>query len=197
MRKLLLISSLCCLFLASCATAPTPSTQAQRQSFTSVSVSNPVFAPQVGQRFAWYSPAVTWATTGPVSMNAAIEQSATQTIERELVARGYVMSQNPEDADYIIGMVITTGDHNDADTFTRYFNLSANLGNKDATQTARALIGVFDQKYWGMNPPPSNALIWKADLETQLLEDSTPTDVRLARVKTLTSQLMSSLPKGQ
>ncbi len=194
MKKLLTVVSLCCLFLASCNMLSTQNLQAQRQPFTSVSVSSPTFTPKIGQRFAWYTPAVTWATANPIATNTAIEQSIIQTIEQELVARGYTMTVAPEEADFIIGMVITTDDYKGSKAFTQYFNLSAASTHK---KTARALVGIFEQKYWGMTPPPSDALIWKADLETRILDDATPQNIKLDRAKALTARLMSGLPKGR
>ena len=194
MTRLLAVVLFSSLFLVSCNMPSTHSLHAERQPFRSVSVSNPLFAPTVGQRFAWYTPAVTWATTDPIAANSAIEQSIIQTIEKELTARGYTMSTAPEEADFIIGMVITTDDYKGSQAFTQYFNLSATSTHK---KTARALVGIFEQKYWGAAPPPSDALIWKADLETRILDDATPKNIKIDRAKILTARLMSGLPHGK
>ncbi|BCD97286.1 DUF4136 domain-containing protein [Marinagarivorans cellulosilyticus] len=183
--------------LAACVQTPQPAPETKRKSFTSVSTSAADFAPKAGQRFAWYTPGVTWATTGPTELNAELEAVIKSTVRAELVNRGYVVTQDTAAADFIIGLVLTTNDYNHADDFAQYFNLNANMRSEGSEPIVKALMGVVDGRFAGITPPPPQALVWKADLETEILEAGTEKAIRLARAKVLTSRLLDSLPKGE
>ncbi|HEY7772354.1 MAG TPA: DUF4136 domain-containing protein [Marinagarivorans sp.] len=189
-------------FLALCLSAcvQTPQTlppEPTRKSFTSISTQNTNFVPKAGQSFAWYSPPITWATTGPTYLNDDIEAAITTTVEQELANRGYVITQDSTAADFIIGMVLSTDDYNHANDFAQYFNLNANINSDGSAPVVNAHIGVVDGRFANVNPPPSQALVWKADLETEILAPDTDKAIRIARAKTLTKRLLSSLPSGK
>ncbi len=185
------------LIVAACAQSPQSTPEPKGKSFTSVSTSSAEFSPKIGQRFAWYTPAITWATTGPIDLNTEMEVAITSTIEQELISRGYVVTQNSSAADFIIGLVITTNDFNKANDFAQYFNLNANMHSEGSEPIVKALIGVVDGRFAGIMPPPPQALVWKADLETEIFERGTDKAVRLARAKSLTTRLLDSLPSGK
>ena len=185
------------LLVTACAQSPQSTPEPKGRSFTSVSTSSAEFTPKIGQRFAWYTPAITWATTGPTDLNADMEAAIQSRAEQELINRGYVVTQDSSAADFIIGLVITTHDYNQANDFARYFNLSANMHSESSEPIVKAYIGVVDGRFADIIPPPPQALVWKADLETEILEGGTDKAVRLARARTLTSRLLDSLPIGK
>lgn len=186
------------LFLSACVQTPqTLPPEPTRKSFTSISTQSADFAPKTGQSFAWYSPPITWATTGPTYLNDEIEAAIKATVEQELAIRGYVVTQDSSSADFIIGVVLATNDYNHADDFAQYFNLNANINSDGEEPVVNAHIGVVDGTFAGINPPPPQALIWKADLETEILAPDTDKAIRIARAETLTKRLLSSLPSGR
>lgn len=187
----------CLLIISACTQTTEVPTNQTRKTFTSISTGAADFAPKVGQSFAWYTPPITWATTGPTDLNNDIEAAIIETIEHELISRGFTISKDSKNSDYIIGMVLTTDDYNKAENFAQYFNLYANLSTEGSEQVVKALIGVVDSKFAGITPPPVQALLWKADLETEILELGTEPAVRIARAKNLTVRLLDSLPKGK
>ena len=193
------LASLCAgLLFASCAsnTPPEPAQPSARISYTSVSTTDASFAPMTGAKFAWYSPVITWAASGPTENYGAIENIARSTIEKALVARGFIVTHSQLDADYVIGMVIASSDMQEATEFAQYFGLSSGLSTTDGT-TAQAMIGVIPQSSTAITPPSPNALLWKANLGTQILGEGYSREIRLARAKVLFEQLISSMPAGK
>ena len=163
--------------------------------YSAVSVSNPLFTPSPGQTFAWYSP-VTIAT-GSQDVDAFLKKHSIPILNERLMAKGYKIVEDNNQANYIIGLAIVNNHSDQSKKISNFFHLFPSLNDQESNhEYATAYVGVIDRRHLELVESGTSAefLMWRSSVQAFAVRKDISSDQRLHRLQYLADTLMRGFP---
>lgn len=194
--QVILAAVLLSFLLSACSHQSVSRVNSDANTYSSISVAMPDFKPQQGQSFAWYSSPL-WSSDVMASEYPGLQNLLQQSINNELLSKGYKITQDKTQASYIIGVALITqgGDRNAS--MNDFFNIFPGLPKSAAGFDKGVIaVGVVDASRQSSadTTPSSNDLLWRSALEAFILENVNDTQQQTARVAQLTTVLLQRFP---
>jgi hypothetical protein len=191
----LILSLITLLPLGGCVSKQEAAIRDARQ-FSEISVLNPAFQPKRGDKFAWFLPII-WSSEA-LPDTPELRQMLTQLVEQQLVAKGYQVVADQQQADYVIGAAIVDGNNQTTELLRNFFRLFPSLNrSQSGLPESMALVGVIrpeDVSLIGQINDGTSIALWRAAIKTFVLGENVTPQVREERFRTLAAKLMKSMP---
>ena len=170
--------------------------QQDARQFSEISVLDPEFQPKRGDKFAWFLPII-W-TSEAIAQTPELRQMLTQLVEQQLVAKGYQIVGDVEEADYVIGAALVDKNNQGGEVLRKFFHLFPSLNrSQTGAPVSMAMVGVIrpeDVDKIGEIPDGSSIALWRAAISAYVLGEQVSEQVRMERFRTLTVKLMHTMP---
>ncbi len=191
-----------CLMLVALVTACISRQEAEireARQFSEVSVLNGDFEPKAGDKIAWFSPII-W-TSKALPATPELRRQLTQLVEQQLIAKGYQVVADQQQADYLIGAAIVDGKDQDGAAIKNFFRLFPSLlKSRTGLPESMALVGIIrpeDANKIGQIPNGSSISLWRAAISAFVLGERVSPELRMQRFNDLSVKLMKSLPRAR
>ena len=194
MKLLIPLTIIFALLLNGCAQQSERHVRSDAGTYSSVAVSQPNFKPMKGQSFAWYGKPV-WSDSKMA--NANTDSQLVSAMNRQLADRGYRLSNEREQADYVIGMALITEGGTRNEELAQFFSIFPNLP-KSAAGFKKGVIAVGvitpSQVSASGTAPDRQAVLWRSALEAFILDEAIDENQREERIRGFVSVLMKRFP---
>lgn len=189
---LLAISALALLsFLPGCNSQPQPEqviSDAHR--FTTVSRVAPEFRPTAHQRLVWYGDLIVEDQQSSTKISAENRQFITQILEQQLRMRNYRFTQDPENADYVVGAALLLDDSPESRNIENFLQLHPMVSSAQGKYPTGTLMVAI------LSPGEINqqSVLWRGAVQAFDMGEQLPSEINRVRIEEFITRLIDTVP---
>ena len=178
-------------FLAGCSSQPQPEqviNDAHR--FTTVSRVAPEFRPTMHQRLIWYGDLIVEDQQSGTKITTENRQFITQILEQQLRLRNYRFTQDPENADYVVGAALLLDDSPESRNIENFLQLHPMVGPAQGGYPTGTLMVAI------LSPGEVNqqSVLWRGAIQAFDMGERLPSEINRVRIEEFISRLIDSVP---
>jgi len=158
--------------------------------FSAVSVTNPSFMPQKGDKFAWYMNVFVDDAKSEIKVNEQAKNEIMNLVSKTITDAGYQTISNILGADYLVSAMVILGDETIdkiAPIFKAYPQIADSINNYEK---GTLLIAI------GRHSGETNSLMWEGAIQAYILGEELTEEQRLIRLERMVKRLMKALPQN-
>lgn len=188
-RAILLVA--CVFTLAGCQSPPPPEeVMSDAHRFTAVSRVAPDFRPVSQQRLIWYGDLIVEDQQSTTKITAENRQFIKQTLENQLRLRNYRFTQNPEEADYVVGAALLLDNSPESQTIENFLRLHPMVGSAVGRYPRGTLMVAI------MEPGEitQQSVLWRGAIQAFNMGETLPSEINRVRIQDFVQKLIEAVP---